>query len=62
LSIEQIGKLYNTKQKRPEDMDYERNIMEDAHPDSVVISPSYDKLNGLVENENEGQKDRKSVV
>lgn len=62
LSIEQIGKLYNTKSDRPKDMDYERNIMEDAHPDSVVISPSYDKLNGLVENENEGQNIRIRIV
>lgn len=62
LSIEQIGKLYNTKSDRPKDMDYEHNIMEDAHPDSVVISPSYDKLNGLVENENEGQNIRIRIV
>lgn len=58
LSIEQISKLYNTKQKRPEDMDYKKNIMEDAHPDRLVISPSYDKLNGLVENEIDGQNIR----
>jgi len=62
LSIEQIGKLYNTKPERPKDMDYEHNIMEDAHPDSIVISPSYDKLNGLVENENEGQNIRLRIV
>src|SRR5579859_2403025 len=55
LTIEQISKLYNTKPAQPKDMEYKRNIMEDAHPDPVVISPSYDKLNGLVENENEGQ-------
>lgn len=62
LTIEQISKLYNTKPERPKDMDYERNIIEDAHPDSVVISPSYDKLNGLVENENEGQNIRLRIV
>lgn len=62
LSIEQISKLYNTKPERPKDMDYERNIIEDAHPDSLVISPSYDKLNGLIENENEGQNIRLRIV
>jgi hypothetical protein len=62
LTIEQISKLYNTKPERPKDMDYERNIIEDAHPDSVVVSPSYDKLNGLVENENEGQNIRIRMV
>lgn len=30
-----------------------RNIIEEAHPESVIIAPSYDKLNGLVENNNE---------
>lgn len=55
LTIEQISKLYNTKPAQPKDMEYKRNIIEDAHPESVVISPSYDKLNGLVENDNERQ-------
>src|ERR1700676_3795466 len=32
LSIEQIGKLYNTKPALPDDMKYEHNIFEDAHP------------------------------
>jgi hypothetical protein len=62
LSIEQIGKLYNNKPDMPEDMKYKNNIMEDAHPDSLVISPSYDKLNGLVENEIEGQNIRLRIV
>lgn len=62
LSIEQIGKLYNTKPEQPKDMQYKNNIMEDAHPDSVVISPSYDKLNGLVENDIEGQNIRLRIV
>lgn len=55
LSIEQIGKLYNNKPQTFKEMEYKRNIIEIAHPESLVISPSYDKLNGLVENENEGQ-------
>jgi hypothetical protein len=62
LTIEQISKLYNTKPEQPKDMEYKRNIIEDAHPDPVVISPSYDKLNGLVENENEGQNIRIRIV
>ena len=62
LTIEQISKLYNTKPELPKDMEYKRNIIEDAHPDSVVVAPSYDKLNGLVENENEGQNIRIRIV
>jgi hypothetical protein len=34
-------------------MDYKKNITELAHPESVIISPAHDKLNGLVENDNE---------
>jgi hypothetical protein len=55
LDISAIEALYGTKPDRPKDMDYKRNIIEDAHPNSVVISPSYDKLNGLVENDQERQ-------
>jgi hypothetical protein len=62
LTIEQISKLYNTKPELPKDMEYKRNIIENAHPDSVVVSPSYDKLNGLVENENEGQNIRIRLI
>jgi hypothetical protein len=53
LSIEDISKLYNVKPDAPKK--YKRNIYELAHPERVVISPSYDKLHGLVENENERQ-------
>jgi hypothetical protein len=62
LSIEQIGKLYNTKPSAPKEMEYKKNIMETAHPDSLVISPSHDKLNGLIENEIEGQNIRLHIV
>jgi hypothetical protein len=62
LSIDQIGKLYNVKQQLPDDMKYEHNIMEDAHPDSLVISPAHDKLNGLIENNIEGQNIRIRTV
>lgn len=55
LDISAIEALYGVKPNLPKDMEYENNIMEDAHPNSVVISPSYDKLNGLVENNVEKQ-------
>lgn len=55
LSVSDIEALYGVKPDAPKGMEYERNIMEDAHPNSVVIAPSYDKLNGLVENNNERQ-------
>ncbi len=46
-SISTIEALYGVK---PEGQDYDHCIMENAHPTSVIIAPSYDKLNGLVEN------------
>lgn len=55
LSITDIEALYGVKPDAPKNMEYEHNIMENAHPNSIVISPSYDKLNGLVENNNERQ-------
>jgi prefoldin subunit 5 len=55
LSVKDLESLYNVKPDIPKDMQYKRNIVEDAHPTSVVVAPSYDKLNGLVENVNERQ-------
>ncbi len=55
MNAKDIEKLYNLKPDAPKDMEYDKNIMQDAHPDSVIISPSYDKINGLVENNNERQ-------
>jgi len=55
LDISAIEALYGVKPKAPKDMEYKRNIIEDAHPNSVIVSPSYDKLNGLFENDNERQ-------
>lgn len=55
LSISDIEALYGVKPDLPKGMEYERNITENAHPNSVIVSPSYDKLNGLVENDNERQ-------
>ncbi len=50
--ISTIEALYGLK---PKDIEYEYNIIEQAHPHPVVVAPSYDKLNGLVENGNERQ-------
>lgn len=55
LTAEDIEKLYNVKPDAPKDMQYKNNIMERAHKGNVVVSPSYDKLNGLVENNIERQ-------
>jgi len=55
LSAEDIANLYDVKPDAPVEMQYIRNIIENAHKKPFVISPSYDKLNGLVENVNERQ-------
>lgn len=55
LSIDDIAHLYGVKPPAPEDAQYDRNIVETAHPKPLVLAPSYDKLNGLVENINERQ-------
>jgi hypothetical protein len=47
--------VYGLKPETLKDMDYKKNIMEIAHPKKVVIAPSYDPLNGLVENNIERQ-------
>lgn len=52
-TMETIEALYGVKLETIKGMEYEQNIAEVAHPNAVVISPSYDKLNGLVENINE---------
>jgi len=54
-TISNIEALYGVKPESIKGMDYEKNIAEVAHPNAVVIAPSYDKLNGLVENINERQ-------
>lgn len=55
LDASTIEVLYGVKPDLPKDMQYSKNIIEDAHPNSVIVAPSYDKLNGLVENLNERQ-------
>ena len=58
--ISTIEALYGVKPDG--DHEYEHNIMEAAHPKPVVISPAYDRINGLVENEIEGQNIRINLV
>lgn len=52
-SISTIEALYGVKPECIPEMEYEFNIAEVAHPKAVVVAPSYDKINGLVENINE---------
>ena len=53
--ISTIEKLYNVKPGTEKGMDYKNNIMEVAHPESKVLVNTYDKINGLVENNIERQ-------
>lgn len=55
MSLKDIEVLYGVKPDLPKGMEYKHNIMEDAHPNSVILSPAHDKLNGLVENNIERQ-------
>lgn len=55
LSVSDIEKLYNVKPDQPKNSKYKKNITENAHQKSVIIAPAYDKLNALVENDNERQ-------
>lgn len=54
--ISTIEALYGVKPESIKGMEYEHNIAEVAHPNAVVVAPSYDKINALVENINERQK------
>jgi hypothetical protein len=54
--------MYGVKPDAPEAMEYEHNIMETAHPNSCVIAPAYDRLNGLVENNIERQNINLHIV
>lgn len=47
-TIETIEALYHVKPNNS--IEYENNIMEAAHKTPVVIAPSYDRINALVEN------------
>ncbi len=57
LSEKDIENLYNVKPNGDE-----KHIMEQAHPEPVIIAPSYDKINGLVENEIERQNITINIV
>ena len=45
LDLEAIEMLYGVKPNDEED-----HIIEQAHPESVIVAPAYDRINGLVEN------------
>lgn len=55
-TIDIIEKKYNTKPDKPKSQQYEKNIMEIAHPNKVILNPAYDKINALIENNIERQK------
>lgn len=55
-TVSVIEALYGVKPNHLESIEYEHNIAEDAHPNQVVIGPSYDKINALIENINERQR------
>lgn len=48
--LDTIQMMYGLKPNGKED---DVSIIEKAHPEPVIIAPSYDRLNGLVENEQE---------
>lgn len=50
-----IKSLIRTKPEMAKGMEYKNNILEIAHKDKVVVLDTYDKLNGLVENNIERQ-------
>lgn len=62
LSISAIEALYGVKTPSIPQMEYKNNIMEVAHPNPVVLSPAYDRLNGLVENNIERQNINLRIV
>lgn len=62
LDISAIEALYGVKPNVSKDMDYEHNIMEVAHPNYAVVSNSYDKLNGLVENDIQRQNININII
>lgn len=62
LDITAIEALYGVKPKQIPELNYKNNIMEVAHPNSLVISPAYDKINGLVENNIERQNINLRIV
>lgn len=62
LDVSAIAALYGVKPETSDDMKYKSNIMEIAHPNSLVISPANDRINGLVENNIERQNINLRIV
>ena len=62
MSAEEFAELYGLKPETYEKMDYDYNMSEIAHPDSLIVSPSYDPANGLVGNVNENHSRNLHVV
>ena len=62
LDVSAIAALYGVKPESAPDMKYKNNIMEIAHKEPVVLSPAYDRLNGLVENNIERQNINLRIV
>lgn len=62
LTAKDIEKLYGVKPDATKGMEYDKNISQLAHPEPAVVSNSYDKLNGLVENINERQNILLNIV
>jgi hypothetical protein len=62
LDVSAIAALYGVKPETIPDMKYKNNIMEIAHKEPVVLSPAYDRLNGLVENNIERQNINLRIV
>jgi len=56
---ETISMLYGVKPNGKED---DESIVDKAHPHSIIIAPSYDKVNGLVENINERSDIMKGIA
>jgi hypothetical protein len=62
LSVDDIAKLYQVKNESPKNMNYKNNIMEIAHTSSAIVSPAYDRINGLFENNIERQNIMLNIV
>jgi len=57
--ISTVEALYGVKPNGKED---DKDIIEKAHPSTVVVSPAYDKFNGVVENVRERQNIMSNVA
>ena len=53
MSEKEMAELYGLKPTTHSDMDYDYNMVEIAHPEPLIVSPSYDPANGLYGNRNE---------